>query len=202
MYQIFISYQVKINAFIRNKLIYCKILFVDLFQKCFISSTPVFNNKLTSVKPLELINLKEERDPIKNINGQIKTDETGRLFAVVHLCGKQFKVTPGDVILIEGHWEPSNGDQLRLDKVLLCGSQDFTLIGRPILQKNLVDVQATVIEKSLSHTRTHFKFKKRKQYRRINFQRSPTTMLRINSIEIKDLIDRNRETQNLQNVFY
>jgi large subunit ribosomal protein L21 len=86
---------------------------------------------------------------VKKINEAVKNDETGRLFAIIHLCGKQFKVTPGDIILVEGYWEPSNGDQLRLEKVLLCGSQDFTLIGRPILQKGLVDVQATVIEKSL-----------------------------------------------------
>lgn len=43
------------------------------------------------------------------------------MFAVVQLCGKQFKITAGDVILVEGYWEPSNGDQLRLDKVKLAG---------------------------------------------------------------------------------
>lgn len=112
------------------------------------------------------------------------------MFAVVHLCGKQFKVTAGDIILVEGYWEPSNGDKLRLEKVLLAGSQDFTLIGRPMLQRGLVDVQATVIEKSLSHTRTHFKKKRRKQFMRINFQRAHTTMIRINSIELTNLVDK------------
>lgn len=143
----------------------------------------------------------EKRDPVKNINEQIKKDDAGRLFAVVHICGKQFKVTTGDVILVEGHWEPRNGDELKLEKVLLCGSQDFTLVGRPILRNGLVDVQATVIEKSLSHTRTHFKYKKRKQYRRINFQRQPTTMLRINSIELNNLVDQ-KQADSLENVFY
>lgn len=112
------------------------------------------------------------------------------MFAVVQLCGKQFKVTAGDLILVEGFWEPTNGDRLKLDKVLLAGSQDFSLIGRPMLQKGLVEVQATVIEKSLSHTRTHFKKKRRKQYMRINFQRQPTTILRINSIEVTNLVDK------------
>lgn len=116
-------------------------------------------------------------------------NEAGRLFAIVQVLGKQFKVTAGDLILLEGFWEPKNGDELKLNKVLLCGGQDFTLVGRPLLQPGLVDVQATVIEKSLSHTRTHFKFKKRKQYRRINFHRQLTTMLRINSIEIKEKVD-------------
>lgn len=120
----------------------------------------------------------------------MQSDDAGRLFAVIQVVGKQFKVTAGDVILLEGYWEPSSGDRLRLEKVLMCGGQDFTLIGRPLLQEGLVDVQATIIEKSLSHTRTHFKFKKRKQYRRMNFQRSQTTMVRINSIEITEPLER------------
>lgn len=176
--------------------------FSDLFQRCLISSTPAINNKLTVNKPLEFVNLKEGKDPVQNVNHQIQKQEAGRLFAVVQICGKQFKITQGDVIMLEGFWEPTNGDQLRLEKVLLCGSQDFTLVGRPILQNGLVDIQATVIEKSLSHTRTHFKYKKRKQYRRINFQRSPTTVLRINSIEINNPVDQSEAPQTTDNVFF
>lgn len=52
--------------------------------------------------------------------------------------------------------------------MLLVGGVDFTLIGRPLVQDGLVDVYATVIEKTLSHTKTNFKMKRRKQYRRIN----------------------------------
>lgn len=53
------------------------------------------------------------------------------------------------------------------------------------MDKNLVDINATVIEKTLSHTRTHFKKKRRKQFMRINFYRNQNTMLMINSIDIK-----------------
>ncbi|XP_070495073.1 large ribosomal subunit protein bL21 [Chironomus tepperi] len=174
----------------------------NLFQRCLISSTPVINNKLTVNKPLEFVNLKDGKDPVQNVNNKIQNNEAGRLFAVVQICGKQFKITQGDVIMLEGFWEPTNGDELKLEKVLLCGSQDFTLVGRPVLQKGLVDIQATVIEKSLSHTRTHFKYKKRKQYRRFNFQRSPTTVLRINSIEINNSVDQNETPQTSDNVFF
>lgn len=52
--------------------------------------------------------------------------------------------------------------------MLLAGGSDFTLVGRPIVQKGLVKVEATVIEKTLSHTKTNFKKKRRKQYKRIN----------------------------------
>lgn len=67
-------------------------------------------------------------------------------------------------------------------KVLLAGSDNFTLTGRPLIQPNLVDVQATVIEKTIAHTRTTFKKKRRKQYMRIKFHRSAQSMIRINSI--------------------
>jgi large subunit ribosomal protein L21 len=50
----------------------------------------------------------------------------------------------------------------------LVGGSDFSLIGRPILSSELVSVHATVIEKALSHIKTIFRKKKRKQYQRIN----------------------------------
>ncbi|XP_017138979.1 39S ribosomal protein L21, mitochondrial [Drosophila miranda] len=132
---------------------------------------------------------KECQSICERVNQQVAKMEQGRLFAVVHLCGKQFKITAGDIILVEGYWPPTIGDEISLDKVLLAGARDFTLIGRPILESGLVTVKATVVEKTLTHTKTHFKKKRRKQYMRINFQRSPNTMIRINSIELARPVD-------------
>lgn len=50
----------------------------------------------------------------------------------------------------------------------MVGSSDFTLVGMPLLRPDLVNIQATVVEKRLSHTKTNFKKKRRKQYQRIN----------------------------------
>jgi ribosomal protein L21 len=144
---------------------------------------------------------KKESTVLDNINQQIKTDSVGRMFAVVHLCGKQFKVTAGDIVMIEGYWPPTIGDRIRLDKVLVAGASDFSLIGRPVLQKGLVDVQATIIEKTLSHTKTHFKKKRRKQFMRINFFRGQHTMVRINSIELGQVKDGAPSTDGVENVF-
>lgn len=107
-------------------------------------------------------------DVINEINKQIATKATGRLFAIIYLAGQQFKVTENDIIIVSGHWPPQPGDKLNLEKVLLLGSKDFTLVGRPILNRELVSVNATVIQKTLSHTITRFRMKKRKQFRRIN----------------------------------
>lgn len=107
----------------------------------------------------------------------------------MHLLGKQWRVTDGDLLVVEGYWPPNIGDQIKLEKVLLAACKDFSLIGRPVVQPGLVDVTATVVSKGLSHTRTHFKKKRRKQFMRINFQRAQQTILRINSVDIKSKIN-------------
>ncbi|KAL6445830.1 hypothetical protein ACFW04_000919 [Cataglyphis niger] len=128
-------------------------------------------------------------------------DKIGRMFAVVQVCGKQFKVTENDIIIIEGFWPPNIGDRLKLEKVLLVGSTDFTFVGRPLLNRELISVDATVIEKTLSHTKTRFRFRRRKQYRRINFFRIQHTMLRINCININGNIDKKKEVEGLDRVY-
>lgn len=127
---------------------------------------------------------------IDTVNGAVAKND--RLFAVVHLCGKQFKVTDNDLVLVDGYWPPNVGDRVKLQKVLLVGGKDFTLIGRPVLDTETVNVTATVVDKDLSHTRTHFERIKRKQYMRINFVRKEITALRINSVNItRNVVDEN-----------
>jgi large subunit ribosomal protein L21 len=54
---------------------------------------------------------------ITKVNNQLLQQNEGRLFAVVHVCGKQFKVTTEDLIIVEGNWAPQIGDQIKLEKV-------------------------------------------------------------------------------------
>lgn len=61
------------------------------------------------------------RTVFDNVNTLVQHQQEGRLFAVVHLCGKQFKVTAGDIILVEGYWPPETSDKIRLDKVSSSG---------------------------------------------------------------------------------
>ncbi|XP_076759690.1 mitochondrial ribosomal protein L21 [Xylocopa sonorina] len=154
----------------------------------------------------EIVEYDEEKekavsDVINEINKQVATNTTGRLFAVIHLCGAQFKITESDVITVQGHWPPQPGDKLRLEKVLLVGSKDFTLIGMPLLNRELVSVNATVIQKTLSHTITRFRMRKRKVFRRLNFYRIHRTMLRINSITINADIDKKKEVEGLDRIY-
>ncbi|KAK7930100.1 hypothetical protein WMY93_006495 [Mugilogobius chulae] len=128
-----------------------------------------------------------ERDSaavVTAVNNLISGQDFGRLFAVVHFAGRQWKVTDEDLILVENHIPAECGDRIRLEKVLLVGAQDFTLVGRPLLTKDLVWVEATVVEKTESRPKVHMRFIRRKRYQRKRIIVQPQTVLRINSVRL------------------
>ncbi|XP_045105936.1 39S ribosomal protein L21, mitochondrial-like isoform X2 [Portunus trituberculatus] len=121
---------------------------------------------------------------IGKVDQQVREGLAGRLFAVVFLQGKQHLVTPGDLVVVQTYFPPNTGDALRLEKVMMVGSRDFSLYGRPLLGQDLVRVEATVVEKTLSHCRIYFYNRRRKNSRKTKFKRETHTLLRINRIEI------------------
>ncbi|XP_071360160.1 large ribosomal subunit protein bL21m [Trachinotus anak] len=121
---------------------------------------------------------------VSAVNQRVQRQDFGRLFAVVHFAGRQWKVTDEDLILIENHIEAECGERIRMEKVLLVGAEDFTLIGRPLLGKELVRVEATVLEKTESWPKVHMRFWKRHRSQRKRIIIQPQTVLRINSIEL------------------
>lgn len=54
---------------------------------------------------------------VAKVNSQVAQSKQGRLYAVVHLAGKQLKITEGDVIIVEGYWPPECGEKIALNKV-------------------------------------------------------------------------------------
>ncbi|KAL0277291.1 UNVERIFIED_CONTAM: hypothetical protein PYX00_004629 [Menopon gallinae] len=128
--------------------------------------------------------IRETKDVIEKVNNEIHNKTHGRLFAVVQVCGKQFKVTDEDLIVVDGYWPPTVGDKIRLEKVLLVGSKNFTLIGRPLLPQDQVSVYATIIEKTMTPTILWFAMRRRKRYKKTRLYRIPQTFIRINSIDV------------------
>lgn len=130
------------------------------------------------------------------VNNQITRNEQGRLFAIVHISGRQTKVTPDDIIIVDNNsFSPLNGDKIKFEKVLLVGGADFTLVGRPLLSPGLVNVTGTIIEKDLSHTRTNFRKIPRKRHMRLRFFRTQLTMIRINEVEIVDKLGHREDVE-------
>lgn len=120
------------------------------------------------------------------INQEIKTKvNKKRLFAICHLYAHQYLFTEGDYIMIMKYFNIDIGTRIKLEKVMLVGGDNFTLLGRPVLDRDLVNVEATVVEKTMSNTinQVHM-VPRRANYRRWRFDRLPLTILRINSIRI------------------
>ena len=88
---------------------------------------------------------------ISKVNEQISKKDTGRLFAVIGIDEHQHKLTQGDLLMVLDDIGAENGQKIKLEKVFMVGSKDFSLIGRPLLPRDLVQVEATVVEKTLSH---------------------------------------------------
>ncbi|XP_064628559.1 large ribosomal subunit protein bL21m-like [Lineus longissimus] len=119
----------------------------------------------------------------ENINSVATEDRVGRLFAVIYINGRQRKITTEDIIIVEGQFPPDIGDRIKLEKVLLVGSKDFTAIGRPMLNRNQTTIEATVIEKTLETTKPFYTYKRKQNFSLFKLYRQDLAMLRINKIE-------------------
>ena len=122
---------------------------------------------------------------ISKVNRQISESSHGRLFAVVYIKGRQHLVTGEDLLVVDHYFPPQTGDKIRLEKVMMVGSRDFSLFGRPLLPPDLVNIEATVVEKRLEATRIKFRYFKKI----LNFERLPLTYLRISKLEISHPVD-------------
>lgn len=131
-------------------------------------------------------------DIVQRINHQITERTHDRLFAVIHVAGRQYKVCEEDMISIPGTFHVEFGQKIYLQKLLGVGCADFSLFGRPMLDRNLVRVHATVIEKTLAATQTFFYFVRKIHSRQYRYLRIPQTVLRINQIEFTRRLDEDR----------
>ena len=129
-------------------------------------------------------NLKQFFSSVNQSIDSINTSN-GRNFAVVYMYSKQKLVTEGDMFYLLKDLPANPGDQIKLEKIMMVGNEKLTLLGRPLLDRDLVHVEATVIEKTHSHTFMGLAYKKRSHgFRRYYFQRKPLTILSINQIRI------------------
>ncbi|RXG53241.1 GA-binding protein subunit beta-2 [Armadillidium vulgare] len=133
----------------------------------------------------EIVTSPEEEKILTNeiigkVNKQITSQTHGRLFAVLFVNEKQRMITTEDLLVIREEFAPTAGDKIRMEKVMAVGCSDFTLFGRPLLPKDLVYVEATVVEKTLFATEVMFRYASKK----LNFRRPELTVLRISDIRL------------------
>lgn len=146
--------------------------------------------QLGKIKPLinegtpTILNEVENETLIARVSERMIRGDISRLFAVVHIRGLQRKVTTEDLVIVHGSFPPNIGERIRLEKVLLVGSKDFTLIGKPLLSRTLVNVEATVIEKTLTHSKPCLNYRPRKNDRKFKLFKGEQTIIVINKIAV------------------
>ena len=100
------------------------------------------------------------------------------MYAIVKTGGKQYKVAPGDKLAIE-KIDEEPGAQIQLNAI--CIVDDDQVEADPA-KAAATPVSATVLEQFKGDKQLVFKFKKRKNYKKMRGHRQQLTRIQIDSI--------------------
>lgn len=98
--------------------------------------------------------------------------------AVIRTGGKQYRVSPGDVLRIE-KLDGSLGDRVTFDEVLFLGGES-PKFGAPLVSG--AKVEAEIVAQGRGEKIIIFKFKRRKKHRRKNGHRQSFTAVKITEV--------------------
>lgn len=101
-------------------------------------------------------------------------------YAIIRTGGKQFRVSPGDVVRVPGLADKNEGDTVEFNDVLISGDGSDMRIGAPAIDGAVVT--ATVVKHGRGPKIIVFKFKRRKGYKRTKGHRQGFTAVKIESI--------------------
>ena len=102
------------------------------------------------------------------------------MYAVIKTGGKQYRVQPGDTIVVE-KLDGDAGAELKFDSVLMLGGDKGVTLGAPLIDGAFVG--ATLVETRKGEKIKIFKKTRRQGYRRTNGHRQMESVLRITGIE-------------------
>ena len=102
------------------------------------------------------------------------------MYAVIKIGGKQYRVQPGDVIVVE-KIDGDAGAAVNFGEVLMLGGDKGVTVGAPLIDG--AAVAATLIETRKGEKIKIFKKIRRQGYRRTNGHRQLESVLRITGIE-------------------
>lgn len=101
------------------------------------------------------------------------------MYAIIEACGKQYKVSEGDIVFME-RLEAEEGSSMTFDQVLLVSDKDKTTIGDPTVKG--AKVKATVIGHGKGKKFVVFKYKAKKNERKSRGHRWCYTKVQIEKI--------------------
>lgn len=102
------------------------------------------------------------------------------MYAVIKTGGKQYRVQPGDVIVVE-KLEGDAGADVKFGEVLMLGGDKGVTLGAPLIDG--ASVAATLVETRKGEKIKIFKKTRRQGYRRTNGHRQMESVLRITGID-------------------
>ena len=102
------------------------------------------------------------------------------MYAIIESCGKQYKVTEGDVVFFE-KLDAEEGKKVTFDKVVLVSEEGKVQIGNPYVKG--IKVEGKVVSHGKAKKIIVFKMKAKKNYRRKQGHRQPYTKVEITSIK-------------------
>ena len=102
------------------------------------------------------------------------------MYAVIEACGKQYKVTKGDVVFFE-KLEAEEGKKVTFDKVVLASDEGKVEVGAPYVKG--IKVEGKVVAHGKGKKIVVFKYKPKKNYRRKQGHRQPYTKVEITEIK-------------------
>jgi large subunit ribosomal protein L21 len=101
------------------------------------------------------------------------------MFAVIKSGGRQYKVSVGDTLEVNRlHIE--DGEQVKIEEVLLISDANSTMIGTPFVENAMV--LATAVRQARGKKVIVFKYKPKKRYRHRRGHRQELTILSIDDI--------------------
>ena len=103
-------------------------------------------------------------------------------YAIVEHGGKQYRVSPGDELLVE-RTQPDlkQGDDIRFEQVMLVSQGDAVRVGQPVVEGAVVRGQVLASERG--EKIIVFKKKRRKGYKRTQGHRQDYYRVRVDAIE-------------------
>ncbi len=103
------------------------------------------------------------------------------MYAIIETGGKQYRVRPGDRLLVE-KLPGEAGDKIVFDRVLLVVDNGNVHIGRPVVEG--AQVEATIVRQTRGPKIIVFKYKPKKRYRRKKGHRQHYTEISIDRIAL------------------
>jgi len=101
------------------------------------------------------------------------------MYAVVKTGGKEYRISPGDVVRVE-KIEGEVGDQVTLKDVLMVSQEGQVRLGNPLMTDAVVTGE--IVQQVKGKKVLTYKMKRRKNYRRTKGHRQTYTYIRVNDI--------------------